>query len=361
MHSILSEESKFKRMTREQDKTRAIEKAVCKLLSRLKQEGVIDQATLEQIRPTGTVIPRMYGLPKVHKPGVPLRPILDMHNSPYHQLAKWLVSLLEPLRKEISTHSVKDSFDFVNHIERVHPVNQQMFSLDVSSLFTNVPLVETINYICEQIELRGMRIGIPVPDLKKLLLLCTHNVQFSFDNQIYRQIDGVAMGSPLGPLLADIFMSKLENGPLNNLIGEFKLYLRYMDDIFVLAAKEVEVSGVLEWFNSAHPNLQFTVELESNNQLNFLDVSVIRTGDGSFRRRVYRKPTWTGQYTHFLSFVPLKQKRNLIRCLTQRAIRICSGEYLKDELKKKYRTDIPTKWIPVEIRAENNRINETTS
>ena len=147
MNDILADESKFKKMPSERDKTNVIEKAVSRLLSRLKQKGVIDNTTYERIRPTGSIIPRMYGLPKIHKPGLPLRPILDMCNSPYHHLAKWLVSVLEPLRKEVSKHSLKDSFEFIKQIENLNCAKKNMFSLDVASLFTNVPLVETIEYI----------------------------------------------------------------------------------------------------------------------------------------------------------------------------------------------------------------------
>ena len=199
MNTILNDETKFRKMPNEKDRTPTIEKSLSKVLSRIKQNGFIDSTTFERVRPTGTSIPRLYGLPKVHKQGVPLRPILDMTNSPYHGLAKWLVALLSPIRREIATHSLKDTFHFVNSISNVGMHNTKMLSLDVSSLFTNVPLDETIEYLCEYIEKNDKQIGLPIPDLKQLLYFCTKNVQFLFNNQIYRQRDGVAMGSPLGP------------------------------------------------------------------------------------------------------------------------------------------------------------------
>jgi hypothetical protein len=78
--------------------------------------------------------------------------------------------------------------------------------------------------------------------------------------------------------------------------------------------------------------MKFTLEPEHLDQLSFLDVSLLRKNDGTFQRKVYRKPTWSGQYIHFNSFVPLSQKRNLIRCLTERAIKICSDDCLQEEL-----------------------------
>jgi hypothetical protein len=332
MEVILSDNSKFQKMEREKDKTKPIEKAISKVLCQMKMKGIIDASTFERLHPTGTTIPRLYGLPKVHKPGVPLRPILDMFNSPYHSLAKWLVSLLEPIRKELAPHSLKDTFQFIESIKDLKLDGRQMYSLDVVSLFTNVPLRETIDYICEFIEQSGKDIRIPVTDLRTLLLLCTQNVQFLFNNKIYRQKDGVAMGSPLGPLLADIFMGKLETQCLNTTIKELTSYHRYVDDIFIISSNDIDSTDILSKFNSAHPNIAFTVEREQNGSLNFLDADLLRRTDNSIQRKVYRKPTWTGQYIHFDSFVPLNQKRNLIRCLTERATKICSNDCLQDEL-----------------------------
>ena len=109
-----------------------------------------------------------------------------------------------------------------------------MRSLDVSSLFTNVPLFETVDYVCDFIRNSSIVLPIPMTDFKELLLRCTFNIQFLFNGTIYRQRDGIAMGSPLGPILADIFVSKLENSILQTKINELPFYNRYVDDIFII-------------------------------------------------------------------------------------------------------------------------------
>ncbi|VDP99114.1 unnamed protein product [Trichobilharzia regenti] len=103
-----------------------------------------------------------------------------------------------------------------------------MASFDVSSLFTNV------DYICEQIIERKLYTGVPTGNLKQLLVKCTTNVQFLFNNEMYRRVDGVTMGSPLGPIFANIFLTKLENSPLKDEIAKMEMYCRYMDDTFVV-------------------------------------------------------------------------------------------------------------------------------
>ncbi|VDP69528.1 unnamed protein product [Echinostoma caproni] len=133
-----------------------------------------------------------------YKDGVSLRPILDMCNSPYHVLVKWLAKLLEPVRVSLAKHYVQDTFTLVEKIRDINLVDRTMLSLNVSSSFTNVPISETIEYLCSYLRTNNVELGLPLDDLKQLLYFCTYNVQFKFNEEIYRQKDGVAMGSPLG-------------------------------------------------------------------------------------------------------------------------------------------------------------------
>ena len=157
----------------------------------------------------GSQRPRMYGLPKIHKKDVPFRPILSMTGSAQHQLATWLTSVLQPVLFLYSSYCIQDSFSFVNAIRssNLQPASTFMCSFDISSLFTNVPLAETIQ-ICAD----SLYNFLPTPPtfprnvFVELMELATCSVDFSFINIMHRQIDGVAMGSPLGPCLANIFV-----------------------------------------------------------------------------------------------------------------------------------------------------------
>ena len=104
----------------------------------------------DAIQPTGSKRPRMYGLPKTHKEGTPLRPILSMTGLSHHELGKWLASLLQPVLERFSSHCISDSFTFAKTMQNLDiDPNVFMCSFDVSSLFTNVPLEETIK-ICSE-------------------------------------------------------------------------------------------------------------------------------------------------------------------------------------------------------------------
>ena len=295
MNTILSDVSKFQKLPQDKDSTEKKEHEIAKLLEILKKDNMITPDVYSQLRPSGLNIPRLYGLPKVHKPRVPMRPMLDMSNSPYHQLAKWLAKIIEPVRRKVATHSLKDVFEFIDKVKDIEVSNKTMMSLDVTSLFTNVPLMETIDYILESITSHNMEIGLPPNKLKELILKCTMNVQFTFNGQLYRQIDGVAMGSPLGPILADIFMAQLENGPLTSMMDQIHFYCRYVDDTFVVCKNTVDIPYLVSVANNAHRAIQLTYEKENANHIPFLDVSLRRQNDGKLSRSMYRKASWTGQ------------------------------------------------------------------
>ena len=186
--------------------------------------------------------------------------------------------------------------------------NTNMLSSDVSLLFTKVPLDENIEYLHEYIKKNYKRIGLLIPDLKQLLYLCTKNVQFLFENKIYRQRYGVALGSPLGPLLADVFLGKIESTKLNGFIDKCTIYKRYVDDIFCVNKKQVTTDEVPNVVNSVHSNLQLTCEAENNGKIWFLDMEITMLRNGCHQTEIFRKSTSINQYIHFGSFVPRHQK-----------------------------------------------------
>ena len=167
--------------------------------------------------------------------------------------------------------------------------------------------------------------------LKQLLTLCTCDVQFLFNKNYYVQIDGVAMGSPLGPHFADIFMGYIEKSCLTSIRSETIFYARYVDDIFLLTKNRQGLQNLLQSFNASQHYVKFTSEEEDdeNRSLAFLDVKIIRNYDDlSFGW--YHKPTFTGQMLNFYSFCPLAWKQSLLRGFRNRISKICSANMLQN-------------------------------
>ena len=335
MIDIISDVSKFKQLGHadQVDFTAKIEKAFQNRMYKWLKDGSITAEVYNLIRPTGSQRPRLYGLPKTHKPNCPLRPILSMIGSPQHKLAKYLIAVLKPVLDKFSRYTVKDSFSFVESLRSLPSASFHMCSFDIKSLFTNVPLLETIRICLNQL----YHSDLTPPDVAEsvcfdMLKMATVNVEFSFDNIMYRQVDGVAMGSPLGPILANIFVGFYEE-QLFRSGKQPSMYLRYVDDTFVLFDERKEGEEFLERLNNLHNALQFTKEDENNGKLAFLDVFIERSA-GAFLTSVYRKPTFNGDYIPWSSFCPTKRKTGLISCLVKRAIKICSPGKLEEEMHK---------------------------
>ena len=160
--------------------------------------------------------------------------------------------------------------------------------------------------------------------MRSFLEICTKESHFQFNNAFYDQVDGVAMGSPLGPLFANIFMCEFERKHMAELkkLG-VKRWLRYVDDIFATFANKEDAEKVLEFINKQHPNIKFTVEHEKDQQLAFLDVMVKRNSH-EYYTSLYRKPTFTGVYLNWTSLTARKYKIGLIKCLLDRISKTCT-------------------------------------
>ena len=197
----------------------------------------------------------------------------------------------------------------------------------MTSLFTNIPVSETIEIICNCLLSNcSLLQGLSRSEFENLLVLSVKNCHFIFNGKLYHQIDGVAMGSPLGPLFANIFMSFHEKNLLNNCPSSFKPILsrRYVDDCFLLFSSLDHAPLFLDYLNRQHPNINFTSETECDRKLSFLDIDISRVVNGKLATSVYRKPTFTGLFTNFHSFIPLTYKCCLVSGLLNRIFNICS-------------------------------------
>ena len=226
---------------------------------------------------------------------------------------------------------LKDTFDFVNQVSQLEPnEDSEMLSFDVESLFTNVPTLETIEQILDLAYKDGKSIfhGLKRDELKHLLIVCTQESHFQFNGEYFDQTDGVAMGSPLGPLFANIFMSGFEKKhmvELKNLGISF--WKRYVDDIFATLNIKGNAKKCLDFLNKQHPNIRFTIEHECNKRtLPFLD-TLVKRSLGKFTTTIYHK-TFTGVYLNWTSLTARKYKIGLISCLLNRIEAICSKKKL---------------------------------
>ena len=165
--------------------------------------------------------------------------------------------------------------------------------------------------------------NVQMDNLTEMLTLCVETNYFGMGSDIYQQEEGLAMGLPLSLVLANMFMEYFEEMALWSTSLKPSIWLRYVDDTFILWPHQEDVQILLDPVSSIRPSLQFTMDKELDNKLPFLDVFVTRTEQG-FRSSVYRKPTFTGQYLNFNSHHPYTVKKGIVRCLQHRSNTISS-------------------------------------
>ena len=264
VETLLSDASKFKKLDCDMlDICAKRENKLIRFLrDKLLKEEAISEPIYKELLYSGSTPGILYGLPKVHKDNCTARPILSAIGTYNYKIAKFCVPILQPYT--VNEYTVKDTFSFVSEITSFQKEeNLVMASFDVSSLFTNIPLEESIDLCIELLfsdndSLEYRDCSLSHSQFRKLPSFAVKENHFVFDGQLYDQIDGVAMGSPLGPTLANIFMSVLEKGYLNNCPSEFKpvLYRRYVDDTFRLFRNRDHTYSFSEPIHCQRPNIK---------------------------------------------------------------------------------------------------------
>ena len=318
------------------DPTERFESRVKQLLWSMKNK--FDAMTYKKLYPTGSRPGLFYGTAKVHKLSenrstvndLPIRPIVSSIGTATYETSRYLATLLAPLAT--SSYSVSSTKDFISRIKDKTIVDDfELISFDVKSLFTNVPLDFTIKVILDKIyKDKLIKTKLKKEEMKALLEICTKEMHFNFNDIIYRQNNGVCMGNPLGPVIANIFMVHMECSIIPTISDMIPVWIRYVDDTFTFV-KKGELEKVRSKLNTFHKDIEFTHEKEEKGSISFLDVMITKKYDGTLTTGVYRKETNSNIYIHWKAYAPRSWKIGTLHGLIQRAFLICSEP---NEMKK---------------------------
>ena len=294
------------------------------------QKDYIDKRKFHTLRASECPLPKAYGLPKIHKNNIPYRIIVSSIGTALYPIATFLHEIISESVPHSIGH-VNNSFELYNSLTRKEiPESHILISLDVISLFTNVPIDLAVEGIRKRWSYIEKNTKIPIDEFISAIEFILSSTFFSFNNIIYKQTHGMPMGSPLSPIIADIVMQDLKSHAMNILKLDIPLYKRYADDI-IMAAPRDRVMDILSIFNNFHSRLQFTVEYESNHCLNFLDIKLIRTNN-FLTIDWYHKDTFSGRYLSYYSSHPQCHKIGTIYGLVDRAVLLSAPRFHQKNL-----------------------------
>ncbi|XP_071653548.1 uncharacterized protein [Temnothorax longispinosus] len=268
MTDLLSDSLTYKKL--KNDPTRQITSKINGLAKSWRNKDIISEQLFRLLNCTNGNLPRCYGLPKIHKDGSPLRIIVSTLGSPLYNMANFLHNILVKSVPKPESY-IKDGWSFVELIRDVRIEDDDvLISLDVTSLFTNIPKDLVLQAIKNRWNHVSNKTKLSLPQFLSAVDLILSSTSFSFNGQIYEQIFGSPMGSPLSPILADMVMEDLETKCLQMLSFPVPFFKRYVDDVFAIVPR-LKVDEILKVFNNYHNRLKFTYELEKDGSLSFLD------------------------------------------------------------------------------------------
>ena len=309
------------------DITKDIQTRVRIYVERMHKDNVIDDETKRFLIQTDPKAGRFYILPKIHKQGNPGRPIVSSNGHPTERISQFVDYHLKPL-VHTTPSFIKDTTHFLNKLNELGrlPSNAILVTLDVSSLYTNIPHREGIdacrhylsncNYTTSTIRTEAFC------DLIRIIL--NMNI-FEFNNTYYLQTHGTAMGTRMAPSYANLFLAKFETDALKHAPHQPHTWWCFIDDVFMIwTHTESDLLAFISYLNSLHPTIKFTSSYSST-CIPFLDVMVSLV-NGEIVTDLYTKPTDKHQYLLQSSCHPVHTKRTIPFSLALRLRRICSSD-----------------------------------
>jgi len=279
-----------------------------------------------------------YLLPKIHKdfnkwpnPKMPEgRPIVADCGSESYEISKFIDHWLQPLATSHESY-IKDTYDFVQKIRDVQvDENDLLVTGDVTSLYTNMKIHKILESVQEAFSEAPDR-SRPDEEIIELLEVTLTRNDFEFDNKVFLQICGTAMGKTYAPSLANIYLRKFDEAAKNGFKIKPKIYWRYLDDIkLVWPGTREDLAEYQNYLNTIIDGI--TVELKARDRIiEFLDTQVYKTytSDGRWvlKTKPYFKPTDTHQLLHAASFHPRHTTRGILKSQFIRFKRISSSLY----------------------------------
>lgn len=320
------------------DPTSYTKKEIDTILYEALMDGTISKEINDALQCEHPRVPLLYLVPKIHKSleAPPGRPIVSGIGSVLEPLAVYVDSFLQKIVKNLPG-CLKDTGDFLANIDHIDCTNVQwLCTLDIKSLYTNIPVNEGIEAVREKLNENSQLSNQTIAFLITLLEIILTKNYFRFGSDFFLQQQGTSMGSPVAPSLANIFMSKFElayaiGGPHAHHINK---WMRYVDDIFLLwQGTESELDAFIEFLNSRHQLIRFTVT-KSQTTVQYLDVEITKENN-ALDTKLFTKKTDRNNMLERTSYHAPQTFGGIPKGQFIRAKRICKDQKNYEESKEK--------------------------
>lgn len=333
MNKLLEDKSTYK-VTRT-DPTTTLQKKNNNLVQELFKNKHITKFERIKLINNQAAAPELYGLPKIHKENIPLRPISSSMNVPCYGLAKHLGTILKNLISPI--YNIKNSIELKAKInELTLEKDDILVSFDVVSLFTNIPTYLAIKNIMDKWETLKGQTEISKNTFLKLLQFCLNdNNYFTYAGKFYHQTYGMPMGNPLSPTIADIILDKLLDDVIDELNKKnikIKFISKYVDDLFAIIRKNDE-DEIMRTLNSYHNKIKFTLEIEKQKEIAYLDIKIMRK-DNKLITNWYTKEIASGRMINYHSTQPLTMKINTATNFAKKVFNLSDDSFREENINK---------------------------
>lgn len=280
--------------------------------------------------------PILSGLPKIHKDGIPFRPLINFKSAPSYNIAKIMDKIIRKKLNIRNDYSIKNGYELIEKLKKLK-INKKtkIVSYDIVNMYSNIPVNETIEIIKNQL-LKTENINEVNNIITIIRNICMQNY-FTFDNKFYLQEEGLPMGMPLSAVMAEIYLNRFEEYIVKGIthVHEILLWGRYVDDILTIYNSNITDEHIIikNKLNSYNEKLQFTVETETRGSMSFLDINIILdVNSGNIKTGVYHKPISNNTTIHNNSNHPWAHKVNTYYNMINRAYTYIGGN--KEELNK---------------------------
>lgn len=318
------------------DPTRLMQEKNNRIVRQLYKDKHLDKRKKGQLLIFTAQAPRPHATIKLHKVDRPVRIITNGINSPSYKMAKYINEICKSAIPS-TQFNIRNSFELKEKLEVIQlNTSDIMVSFDIVSMFSTIPIDMVYRSLRKRWTQISMFTTIPWEAFEEMVKFCLVDTNYvQWKGYTYKQVDGLTIGGCTSAIMADFVITDVLEQVVDECGYDPVLLVKYVDDILIMMPRE-EVENTLYIFNSIHPSLKFTYELETNNNIPYLDLRIFRNTDGTLSTDFYQKPTSSDRLLNYKSSHPMVQKTSMVYGFISRVMMLSSTRFQEKNIMKIY-------------------------